>query len=72
MSKHSLSIFATSLKKLREQCSLTQPQLAQLISSTRETIGSWEQGVSTPNPEMIVRLKNALNCSFDELLEGKV
>ena len=59
-----------NIQRLRKEVGLTQAQLGIKIGSNEHAVGNWERGSCTPNPEMIVKLKHALNCTYEELLEG--
>jgi len=60
-----------NIRRLRRENNLTQEKLAGLVGTTMHNVGNWERGNGTPNPEMLVRLKRALNCTYEELLEGE-
>ena len=49
---------------------MTQAKLGELVGVPWYTIKDWERGNGRPNCDLIVRLKHALNCSYEELLEG--
>ena len=61
-----------NIKELRTQLGLSQQKLADKLGIPRPTIASWEQGISSPNSNMLARLKEVLNCSYEELIEGKL
>lgn len=60
--------FCERLKELRIEKHLTQKQLADAISTTDDTIFSWEHGRSQPNIENIIQLCCYFECSSDYLL----
>ncbi len=57
-----------NIYKLRKQKHLSQEQLAELVEVTRQTISNWELGVTSPNPDQLKLLSQALEISIDELL----
>ncbi len=59
----------TNLKKLRILKNLTQEQLAKLLCVSFKTISHWESGYSTPSLEMLKKIKNTLNVTYEELLD---
>jgi len=52
----------------RKEKNLTQEQLADMMSVTRQSISRWESGVSFPEMEKVVLLAELLNVSCDYLL----
>lgn len=61
-----------NIRELRDQLGLTQEKLAELVGVTRSRINGWEQGYGNPSTEMLIKLKEILNCSYEELIEGKI
>ncbi|SMB98015.1 Helix-turn-helix [Thermanaeromonas toyohensis ToBE] len=59
------------LRKAREAKGLTQAQLGALLNVSDATINRYEKGQRSPDPEMLVKLAEALNVSTDYLLTGK-
>jgi transcriptional regulator with XRE-family HTH domain len=55
------------LKQAREQRSLTQNQLAELLEVDVQTISSWERGTRFPSVALRSRLAHALGKSLEEL-----
>ena len=51
-----MATFATRLKQLRAEKGLSQPQLAEQIGLTKQTISLWERGERRPNFETMVSL----------------
>lgn len=56
------------LKKARENAGLSQQEVADLLGITRQSISKWERGVSYPDINNLILLKNLYNTSFDDLL----
>lgn len=54
----------------------TQAQLARAVGVTRQTVGGWKSGASTPTPEHLRALANALTLAgggrdvYDRLLRA--
>ena len=59
-----------NIKELRKQTGISQEKLAEKIGVPRGTLSSWELDDSSPNPKMLIKLKEALNCSYEELILG--
>jgi transcriptional regulator with XRE-family HTH domain len=65
------SVDPVALRDARLRMGLTQHELARLIDvAGGERISRWELGSSTPRPEMLQRLAQALNVGVAELLEA--
>ena len=58
------------IQSLREEHSLSQKELANLVGVTTGTIAEWEAGESDPNLAELSRLSKALNISSDVLLDA--
>jgi transcriptional regulator with XRE-family HTH domain len=58
-----------NIKQLRIQNNLSQQQIADLLKVNRSSISHWETGLNEPGVAIIVRLKQILNCTYEELLE---
>lgn len=56
------------LKSRRKELGLTQDQLAELVNTKKSTISNYETGYSSPNPEMLKDLADALKTTTDFLL----
>ena len=57
-----------TIKALRLEKGLTQPQLAQLIGVSNGIISIWENNVNEPKASYIKKLAETLNVSADYLL----
>lgn len=66
-----MGTFAENLKRIREQSGLTQEQVAQKISVTRQAVSRWEQGRTEPDIETCISLAQVLSVSVEELMLGK-
>ena len=62
-------MFKDNLKNLRLFNNLTQQGLADKLGVSFKTISHWESGYSEPSLQLLIKLKQVLNTSFDELLE---
>lgn len=60
------------LKKLRTNKEMSQRNLAGVLGVSQQTIGSWEVGRTSPDPEMINRIASFFNVSTDYLLGNDV
>jgi len=48
------------LKEVRKERGLTAHHIALLAGCDKGTVSRWERGITTPKPEMVVRLSKAL------------
>jgi transcriptional regulator with XRE-family HTH domain len=60
--------FGKKLAEIRKERKLTQGQLAELLEIQPAVISRWENGVSKPQFDFVLRLAEVLEVSFDELL----
>ena len=60
------------LKKLRTNKEMSQRNLAGVLGVSQQTIGNWEVGRTSPDPEMINRIASFFNVSTDYLLGNDV
>ena len=56
------------IQKKRNECGMSQEQLAELIGVSRQAVSKWEVGDAIPDTDKLVPLARALNISVDELL----
>ncbi len=56
------------VKKMREQCGLTQAELAKKLGISRSSVNAWEMGISVPSTQYIVELAQLFGVSTDYLL----
>ncbi len=61
---------ALIIKDLREKRDMTQKELADVLYVTDSTISHYEQGISVPTTEMIVKLAKYFDVSTDYLLNN--
>ena len=57
-----------NLKKLRKARGLSQEDLAEQLHVVRQTVSKWEQGLSVPDAELLIRLAEALGTTVGALL----
>ena len=63
-----MATFATRLKELRGKSGLSQPQLAQEIGVTKQTISLWERGPRRPDFQTMENLADFFNVKLGYLL----
>ncbi len=60
--------FAEKLKLLRKERNITQEELAELLSVSRQAVSKWESGTGYPETEKLLIISKELNVSLDYLL----
>ena len=65
-------MFAENLKTLRRARGLSQEELAGRLHVTRQTISKWENALSVPDAELLLRLAEELEAPVSRLLGGPV
>lgn len=63
------TLFARTLRKLREEKGLSQKQLGQLMFVNHSTVARWENASRLPDATMICRLANCLGVDVNELFK---
>ena len=61
-----------NLRTLRKARGLSQEDLAQRLHITRQTLSKWENGLSVPDAQLLLRLAEILDVPVSELLGGPV
>jgi len=61
-----------NIKELRKSKGLSQAELAEKLSVVRQTVSKWEQGLSVPDSEMLIKIAESLNTSVSTLLGESV
>ncbi len=61
-----------NLKTLRKSKGLSQEEMAIKLSVVRQTVSKWENGLSVPDSEMLLKIADALDTEVSVLLGEKV
>jgi transcriptional regulator with XRE-family HTH domain len=64
--------FSDNLQYLRRKNKITQEELADEISVTRQSVSKWETGEAYPDTDKLILLCEKFNLTMDELLRGNV
>lgn len=59
------------IKELRIKNNLSQSQLAEKLSVTKQAISKWENGRGLPDIEMLKQLSTIFNVKIDEIIQGE-
>ena len=62
--------FSDNLQFLRARQGLTQEQLAQALSVSRQSVSKWESSASFPEMDTVMKLCDIFSVSMDTLLRG--
>ena len=57
--------------ELRKEKNLSQYQLADMIPISRQGVSKWERGVTTPDPQTLLKLSEIFGVTINELLNGE-
>ncbi len=58
----------TTIKQLRKEAKYTQTQLANMLSTSQDTISIWELDKALPDVESVIKLCKIFDVSADFLL----
>ena len=61
----------TNIRQKREECKLTQEQLADALGVTFQAVSSWERDEYKPDTENLIKLAESLEVSVSSLVEEK-
>lgn len=63
---------ATQIKKLRQQRGWTQPQLADKLSVSKQTISNWETGLKVPRMGSLQKLADLFDVKIGEITNASI
>jgi len=64
--------FSENVKMLRAQFGYTQKQLGDKLGISPSNISDWENGISRPEYENLIKLADIFDVTLDELLGRKI
>ena len=64
-------MFSENVKKYRKAKNLSQEDLALRLSVVRQTVSKWEQGLSVPDIEILMKIAEVLDVSVNKLLSNE-
>lgn len=59
-----------NIKKMRKKLKITQDELAEKLSVTRQAVSNWENGKTEPDIETLTKMAQIFDISIDELVDG--
>lgn len=57
--------------ELREKSHMTQTQLSEKLNVNSNAISKWENGITLPSEENIIKLNKIFNVSIDDIYNSK-
>lgn len=69
-SKKPAKDIATRLRDIRLDARLTQKEMSQIVGLTPGSVGAMENGLYTPNYDVLRAIKSRLNVSYDYIIDG--
>ncbi len=57
---------------IRKEQNLTQEQFAELLNVSRQSVSKWENGISFPDTEKLIKISKLFSCSLDYLLKDEI
>ena len=60
-----------TIKKLREEKSMTQYNLAEKLNVTRPAVSNWETGKTSPDIDTLFKLSQIFDVSMEEMIYGE-
>ncbi len=61
-----------NIKRLRKEKGLSQEELAEKINVVRQTVSKWENGLSVPDAEMLLKIADVLDTQISVILDADV
>ena len=63
---------ASQIKRLRKSHGWTQPQLADKLSVSKQTISNWETGIKVPRMGSLQKLATIFNVKIGEITNASI
>ncbi len=61
-------LLGENIKKYRKKIDLSQAELAERLSVTRQAVSNWERGISEPDVDMLLRLSGEFDIALEALV----
>lgn len=59
-----------NIKNIRKKIGITQEELAEKLSVTRQAVSNWENGKTEPDIETLTKIAQIFDIGIDELVDG--
>jgi putative transcriptional regulator len=60
------------LKRLRAKNGISQDELAIRLNVVRQTVSKWENGLSVPDADMLIKIADVFDVSVSDLLGMRI
>jgi transcriptional regulator with XRE-family HTH domain len=61
--------FSSKIKEERQKHNMSQQQLGEKLTISRQSISKWERGESYPSIELLIKLSDIFDITLDELVK---
>ena len=61
-------MLSENIKKLRKEKGMSQEELAAKLNVVRQTVSKWEQNLSVPDSEMLIKIAEVFECPVSRIL----
>lgn len=61
-------MLSNQLKNLRKREKMSQNALAEKLFVSQQAVAKWEKNISTPNPDMLIKIAEIFDVTVDDLL----
>ncbi len=65
-----MTAIGENIKTKRKKLGITQEELAEKLSVTRQAVSNWENGKTEPDIETLTKIAQIFDLSIDELVDG--
>jgi len=61
-------LLTENLKKYRKKAGISQKKISEMLIMSQQGYAKYETGKASPNPEMLAKIAQILNCTMEELI----
>lgn len=61
----------TAIEAMRKSVGMSQVALAARLNVTQGAVSQWEQGLTKPSIDNLIRMAMVFDCTIDELVDRK-
>jgi repressor LexA len=61
-------LLTENLKKYRKKAGISQKKISEMLIMSQQGYAKYETGKASPNPEMLAKIAEILNCTMEELI----
>ncbi len=63
-----MELFTENLKKYRKKAGFSQKRISEMLIMSQQGYAKYETGRASPNPEILAKIAQILNCTMEELI----